>query len=144
MLSRLPRLRAQIRSAYLAPVAAIEVLVEDICRCQDLHREILKVPQPELAVLERVGADVVRASQVQQEERRPERHQLVLLRHAAQGEVPKSVRCGGVGQLVRLPEEDPEESGGLATTDSREEEEDQLQGKASKDKDLCCPVVPSA
>ena len=52
-------------------------LEEDIGRPDDLHHESEEVAQPELVVLEGVGGDGVRATEVKQEERSPERHELV-------------------------------------------------------------------
>jgi hypothetical protein len=81
----------------------------------------LQVAQPELAVLKSVGGNVVRAAKVQQQERRPERHQLVLSTPAAERKVSDRIYRGRISQQVRLPEEDPRDGGGLATADSGED-----------------------
>lgn len=86
--------------------------------------------QPKRVVLERVCGDVVWATEVQQEERRPERHQLVLVGPAVDGEVAQGVYRRGVGQQVRRPEEEHQHGGGAVPPDPSEDEEEHLQREA--------------
>ena len=54
----------------------------------------------------------------------------------------QSVDRRGVGQLVRQPEEEPQDGGRLSPADPGEEEEDDLQRKAQQHQDLDRPLVP--
>jgi hypothetical protein len=82
------------------------MLVEDISSSQDLHHQAQKVALPELTILEGIGSDVIRAAEVQKEERRPEGDEMVILWCAAEEELAGSVCHGRVRQLVCQPEEE--------------------------------------
>ncbi|BAS87745.1 Os04g0137550 [Oryza sativa Japonica Group] len=81
-------------------VADDDMFVEDIASSKELEKKDLQVAKPELAVLEGVGCDVIRAAEMKQKEWRPEGCQPVIARHGAEGEVAKGVYRGGVSQQV--------------------------------------------
>ena len=81
-------------------VADDDMFVEDIASSKELEKKDLQVAKPELAVLEGVGGDVIRAAEMKQKEWRPEGCQPVIARHGAEGEVAKGVYRGGVSQQV--------------------------------------------
>jgi hypothetical protein len=110
------RLSAHTLSPYLTtPTANMmtaagrrsERLVEDLGCSGHLHGERLQVAKPQLVVLDGVGSDVVLPAEVQQQERRPERHQLVFGRPASNRQMAEDVYRCRVGQHVRRPEEGP-------------------------------------
>ncbi|WVZ83533.1 hypothetical protein U9M48_030670 [Paspalum notatum var. saurae] len=57
-------------------------LVEDVAGCGHLHGERLQMAQPQPVVLDGIGRDVVLPAKVEQQERCPQRHQLMLSRPA--------------------------------------------------------------
>jgi hypothetical protein len=122
------------------------VLVQDVRCSGNLRHEMKSLAQGELVVLQGVCADVVRATQMQQEERRPEGHQLVLARQdhgaASEGQVAKGVCRSHVGQLVGQPQKDRPPTGCSAPACTGEEEEDGICGKAGKNDDAEPPFVP--
>jgi hypothetical protein len=118
------------------------MVVDDVPCSQHLHHESQQVALPQLVVLEGVGRDVVRASEVQQQEGRPEGDQPVLPQGANEGEGAEGVNGGAVRQLVCQPEEEPLEAAALLPADPGEEEEGHLLREAQDYEDLRCPCVP--
>ncbi|BAF29657.1 Os12g0408100 [Oryza sativa Japonica Group] len=98
----------------------------------------------DLAVLERVGSDVVRTSEMQQQEGSPEGDEPVAALRGAEGEPAEGVRRGDVGELVRQPEDSPPFVSALAPPDAGEEEREELLDEAEDYKDLGCPFAPKA
>ncbi|BAS87815.1 Os04g0153475 [Oryza sativa Japonica Group] len=82
-------------------------LVEDVPGCRDLHRKTLQVVHPQPVVLHGVGRDGVLPTKVEQQERRPECHQLLLWQPAVEGHVSQGVHGHRVGRHGTLPRPPP-------------------------------------
>ena len=123
-------------------VISREMLVEDVRCCQHLDDENLKVAQPELVVMERVGSDAVRAAAVQEKEGCPEWHEPMVAQRAAQGEESNCIDAYRVSEVVCQPQRDPQEHGGPASPDSGKGQEEDMQAEAEEQQDLDGPTVP--
>jgi len=80
-----------------------------------------------------------------EEERRPERHELLVLAcFAADGHVAEGVCRGVLSQQVHVhePDDDPQSAGDAAPTHPREAEQEHLQRETDKDQNLDLPFVP--
>nr|CAB3472189.1 unnamed protein product [Digitaria exilis] len=139
MMLKLAHLRAHVLSQNLITPTAV---IKDISSTQHLHEKSEEVALPQLVVLQGVGGNVVGATEVQQQERRPERHELVLAQSAAEGKVAQSIRRGGVSQLVRQPEEAYPYATVFMPPHSSKEKQDNLQHEAEDYKELGCPSIP--
>ncbi|WVZ83497.1 hypothetical protein U9M48_030639, partial [Paspalum notatum var. saurae] len=110
----------------------------------DLQGERLQVAQPQLVVLDGIGGDVVLPAKVQQQERRPERHQFVVARRraAGHGHVAQHVDCCRVSQHVRRPHEESEHTGVDSPAEFCQDEENDLEREAQQHQHLEAPLFP--
>ena len=90
------------------PAGGGECFVEDGGGAEDLREELENLLLPEPVIVDGVGSDGVRAADMEQQQRRPQRHQLLPIRRpGADGEVAKAECRGEDGQLVRDPDNAP-------------------------------------
>jgi len=100
------------------------------------------VPPPQLVVLLGEGRDGFLPAQVNEHEGRPEGHELVARLSRTDREVAQHEDGHRVGRQVRKPQDSAQDPVGVAPPHSREEEEEDLQGKAEEDHEVDLPCVP--